>query len=304
MIRRGLVGTVLLLTTTLVASASAPERSLRPVGRTFVQAPPIVDEPEAPQSPALQEAAVLVAVSEVATRVQSVRTRPAPRPSPTPEIIETEIEIVAQVAAVQAVGPTTSIRPNVRPKAIEQQVFFGKKRKSRKGSVCGNADIKGEKIGRVPGKLNGCGVKDAVRVTSISGVRLSRGAVMTCETAQALNQWVERGVKPTFRNRGPVVEMRVAAHYACRTRNNRRGAKISEHGKGKAIDISSFTMKDGEVITVLQGWKRGSSRRLLQRSLKAACGPFGTVLGPKADRYHQDHFHLDTARHRGGPYCR
>jgi hypothetical protein len=303
-IRGGLVGSVLLLTTTLVASASAPERSLRPMGRTFVQVPPIVEEQEAPRSPALQEAAVLVAVSEVATRVRNVRTRPVPRPSSTPEVIETEIEVVAQVAALQAVGPMTSIRPNVRPKAIEQQAFFGKKRKSRKGSVCGNADIKGEKVGRVPGKLNGCGVKDAVRVTSVSGVRLSRGAVMTCDTAQALNQWVERGVKPTFRNRGPVVEMRVAAHYSCRTRNNRRGAKISEHGKGKAIDISSFTMKDGEEITVLQGWKRGSSRRLLQRTWKAACGPFGTVLGPKADRYHQDHFHLDTARHRGGPYCR
>jgi hypothetical protein len=27
-------------------------------------------------------------------------------------------------------------------------------------------------------------------------------------------------------------------------------------------------------------------------------------LGPDADRYHQDHFHLDTASHRSGPYCR
>jgi len=37
---------------------------------------------------------------------------------------------------------------------------------------------------------------------------------------------------------------------------------------------------------------------------RAACGPFGTVLGPNADRFHQDHFHFDTARHRSGPYCR
>ena len=33
-------------------------------------------------------------------------------------------------------------------------------------------------------------------------------------------------------------------------------------------------------------------------------GGFGTVLGPESDQFHQDHFHFDTARHRGGPYCR
>jgi hypothetical protein len=37
---------------------------------------------------------------------------------------------------------------------------------------------------------------------------------------------------------------------------------------------------------------------------KAACGPFGTVLGPNSNRFHQDHFHFDTARYRSGSYCR
>ena len=41
-----------------------------------------------------------------------------------------------------------------------------------------------------------------------------------------------------------------------------------------------------------------------------ACGtaavvtPVGTVLGPESDRFHQDHFHFDTARQRNGPFCR
>jgi hypothetical protein len=42
----------------------------------------------------------------------------------------------------------------------------------------------------------------------------------------------------------------------------------------------------------------------MRRAHKTACGPFGTVLGPNADRYHQDHFHFDTARYRSGSYCR
>ena len=43
---------------------------------------------------------------------------------------------------------------------------------------------------------------------------------------------------------------------------------------------------------------------LLQRMHRGACGPFGTVLGPDADRYHKGHFHFDTARRRSGPICR
>jgi hypothetical protein len=42
----------------------------------------------------------------------------------------------------------------------------------------------------------------------------------------------------------------------------------------------------------------------MRRMHRGACGPFGTVLGPEADRYHQDHFHFDTARYRSGSYCR
>ena len=108
--------------------------------------------------------------------------------------------------------------------------MFGR-RKKRRGSVCGDIEIQGKKIGGVPGKLNGCGVKDAVQVTSISDVMLSRPATMDCTTAKSLNRWVKKGVIPAFRGRGGVVELKVAAHYACRTRNNRRGARISEHGR-------------------------------------------------------------------------
>jgi hypothetical protein len=127
---------------------------------------------------------------------------------------------------------------------------------------------------------------------------------MNCRTAQSLKTWVDRGLKPAFRRRGPVVEMRVAAHYACRTRNNQAGAKLSEHAKGNAIDLSAFTMKDGEVITVLKGWGQGTTAKPMREIWKAACGPFGTVLGPNSNRFHLDHFHFDTAAYRSGPFCR
>jgi hypothetical protein len=209
-------------------------------------------------------------------------------------------------------GVAASLRPVPRPAKLARLATRTKRveperarsSRSRRGSVCGDRDIRGTVVGRVPGKLKGCGASDAVRVTEVSGVKLSQAAVLTCDTARALKSWVDNGVQPAFRRLGPVVSMRVAAHYSCRTRNNRPGAKISEHGRAKAIDISAFNFADGEVVTVLHGWRESSTQKMLSKAHARACGPFGTVLGPKSDRYHQDHFHLDTARHRGGPYCK
>ena len=44
--------------------------------------------------------------------------------------------------------------------------------------------------------------------------------------------------------------------------------------------------------------------KALKKMHKIACGPFGTVLGPNANRFHRDHFHFDTARYRSGSYCK
>ncbi len=218
---------------------------------------------------------------------------------------ETNLLSAPQVTAAAARPITTpdKLWPQIEPYTRAEPILF-KKRKLRKGSVCGDINIQGKPVGNVSSKVKACGVKDAVEITSVAGVALSRPSVMECGTAIALNEWVEETVKPTFKRRGPVVELQVAAHYACRTRNNRKGARISEHGKGRAIDISGFKMADGEVVTVLKGWRKNPSQSQLIKIWRGACGPFGTVLGPNSDRFHRDHFHLDTARYRRGPYCR
>jgi hypothetical protein len=99
-----------------------------------------------------------------------------------------------------------------------------------------------------------------------------------------------------------LVAIQVASHYACRSRNGQRGARLSEHAKGNAIDISAFLLADGTRLTVLEDWD-GQNSRLMRRLHASACGPFGTVLGPNADRHHQDHFHFDVADYRSGSYC-
>jgi hypothetical protein len=197
-----------------------------------------------------------------------------------------------------------SLRPLARPKSIETAAV---KRATQlaKGSVCGDSAIQGEYVGRVAAKTNGCGLSDAVKLSSVSGVKLSQKAVMDCTTAKALKKWIETGAKPVIGNQGGgLASLQIMGHYSCRPRNNQRGAKISEHGRGRAIDIGAFTLKNGVSFSVLRDWNRSKWSDELSKMHRAACGLFGTVLGPRANKYHQDHFHFDTARYCSGSYCK
>jgi len=160
-----------------------------------------------------------------------------------------------------------------------------------------------ESIGRHSGP-GACGIADAYRVKEAGGVYLSPSALMSKQAVGRLDFWLRRHAVPIIGKKGGgLVGIRVVSHYACRTRNSRKGAKLSEHAKGNAIDISEFILADDSRISVLTGWNRKNAK-VLQRLHASACGPFGTVLGPHSDRFHKDHFHLDVAGYRSGPYCR
>lgn len=176
---------------------------------------------------------------------------------------------------------------------------------SRRGGLCGDPGLTGSVSGYLANPVTGCGVERAVRLEAVHGVRLSQPATMDCPTAKALGHWVRRSAKPEVgRMGGGLTGLRVPAHYVCRTRNSQPGARVSEHGKGRAIDIAALQLRDGSEISVEAHWGDGQKGRILRRLHAEACGPFGTVLGPESDPHHRDHFHFDTARHRGGPYCR
>ena len=226
--------------------------------------------------------------------------RPLPRPSSWQQN-PPQVEVAsANPAPVQ---PDAQAEPPKRRSGGLFGGLFGGNRNREEptptdGYVCGDPDIRGDELARIASNVRGCGVEDPVRVTSVDGVRLSTPATIDCTTARALKTWVQEGVRPAF-GRQEVVELRIAASYICRPRNNIRGAKISEHGRGKAVDISGFIFSDGREISVA-----GDYNRQMRRAHKAACGIFGTTLGPGSDGYHEDHLHFDTASHGNGPYCR
>lgn len=174
-----------------------------------------------------------------------------------------------------------------------------------RGAVCGDPSIQGARLGTVPGP-GACGITDAVEVDAVAGVMLSQPSKMNCRTAKQLNAWTKEAMIPTIGNAGGGIRaVKVAAHYACRNRNNQSGGRLSEHAKGNAIDISEFRLADGTELSVTRDWRASNERGRMIRALhKSACGPFGTVLGPNSDRFHQNHFHFDTASYRNGPFCR
>lgn len=195
-------------------------------------------------------------------------------------------------------GIRRSARPAFRPANLKKAIAA-----VRSGALCGRPSIKGTQIARVHGK-GACGIANPIRVTEVAGVRLSTAATINCKTATALETWINTGLKPAVGNYGGgATSIRVVASYACRTRNSRKGAKLSEHATGNAIDIAGIGLARGGEIKLLTDWNKRREGAMLRKMWRAACGPFGTVLGPESNRFHLDHFHFDVAKYRR-PYCR
>jgi hypothetical protein len=139
-----------------------------------------------------------------------------------------------------------------------------------------------------------------MRAAAAGRVNLKPAALLRCPMVPAVEHWVQRVIEPAAQRYlgSPLVELKVAASYGCRPMNNQSGARLSEHGFANAIDISSFHLADGRVVTVKGGWKGTSDEQAFLRAVhQGACQTFTTVLGPNADLFHRDHFHVDLARH-------
>jgi hypothetical protein len=153
--------------------------------------------------------------------------------------------------------------------------------------------------------LGGPSVCGALRPYDMAGtisgrVRLAPAATLQCQMIPTVDRWVSEIVEPAAQRYllTPLAELKVAASYSCRPMNGVSGAKLSEHGHANAIDISGFVLADGRTLTVKSGWHGGPSERDFLRAVhRGACDLFTTVLGPNANSFHADHFHLDLARH-------
>ncbi|WP_373237187.1 extensin-like domain-containing protein [Cohaesibacter celericrescens] len=150
---------------------------------------------------------------------------------------------------------------------------------------------------------DGCGHPSPYLVQGWDGaypVRFSSDAKLNCVMMTQLYRFFTEEVQPLAQKHlgQPVSDIQVAASYACRTRNSKKGAKISEHARLNAFDVSAITFADGKVVNVEEDWHSYSKKGKFLRSFnRASCKYFTTVIGPGGDKYHQDHIHLDHGKH-------
>lgn len=156
-----------------------------------------------------------------------------------------------------------------------------------------------------PAGTGACRVERPVSVTGLpGGVALSPAAIVVCPLAETLARWSSEVVAPAARTHlgAAVTRLEIGGSYECRGRNRQRGAVLSEHAVANAADVMGFvTARTAvKVATARPGTAEG---RFVAEVRAAACGRFGTVLGPGSDAFHSDHLHLDGKARRQG-YCR
>lgn len=110
--------------------------------------------------------------------------------------------------------------------------------------------------------------------------------------------WLEHEVQPAalaaFGQR--IQSMHAIGTFACRNiiGNPISRAFRSQHARANAVDIASFTLQDGSVISVLKNWTAdGAAAQFLHKVHLQSCGYFRVALSPNFNSAHQDHLHLD-----------
>ena len=148
-----------------------------------------------------------------------------------------------------------------------------------------------------------CGLVYPFKTTALANgtVMLDSHATLACPMIPMLDRWVLEVLQPLAQARfgEPIVEIKTMGSYGCRSIDHIRGAAMSEHAFGNAIDVAGFVLASGREINVMRGWKSRDEqeRAFLHDAQAGACSYFTTVLAPGADMFHYNHIHVDLARH-------
>ena len=149
----------------------------------------------------------------------------------------------------------------------------------------------------------GCGGRDMVELDGVvlpdqSRVEVKPAALLRCAMAETFAAWVRDEISGRIAVLGAALRgAEIGDSYECRGRNRVAGAKLSEHGKGNAIDVRAFMLADGRRIALTD---TAVSKPLRQELQETACRRFTTVLGPGADSDHNGHIHLDILERNNG----
>jgi hypothetical protein len=152
-----------------------------------------------------------------------------------------------------------------------------------------------------------CGTEQAVVYKSgPEKIRYGSSPILSCGMALALAEFETVLNAEAKRELGqPVVRISHLGTYNCR-KMARYPDWVSEHAYANAIDIESFTLKNGRKVSVLSGFGKadrppqGADAKFLDRLARRLFDEdvFSGVITPAFDALHRNHFHLDLARYR------
>jgi hypothetical protein len=132
-------------------------------------------------------------------------------------------------------------------------------------------------IAREPIEEGECGTLAPVELVSVGRnpeVALSPPAIVNCDLAVALAEWVKADVQPLAKQHlgHNVVRLETMSSYSCRHAYGRKRGNLSEHGKANALDIRGFVTSTGQTAYVLEGWgmTSGEIRAAAAEAEKAA----------------------------------
>ena len=267
---------------------------------------------------ALLSAALVLAHVGLPAAAELPLSRPRPVIEPAPAVAELPllrpkpaIEAVPAIAVETDHGPPTDCDRRLAPMAV-----FTPRPTLAGPGACGGADLV---------------ELEAVLLPDGSRVAVTPRATLRCEMAESFAAWLRDEVRPRLEPLdSPLKTVENADSYECRGRNrvangkdsknsknskdskdskdgkdskdskdskDGRDGKVSEHGKGNAIDVTGFVLADRRKVVLTDVMEPTALREGLRDS---ACRRFTTVLGPGSDRYHEHHIHLDVLARRSG----
>jgi hypothetical protein len=124
-----------------------------------------------------------------------------------------------------------------------------------------------------PIKQGKCGAPAPIRLISLGTkerVTFEPPALVNCEMAGALNEWISKGLQPLARKQlgSRIAKVEVIGDYSCRASTGRVGHRLSEHAFADALDIGGFVTEQGHAVRVLSAW--GETERDIAAKTDAA----------------------------------
>ena len=155
---------------------------------------------------------------------------------------------------------------------------------------------------RPPVQEGQCSVENPVLLSSLSnGIEVAPASLMACPVAESLARWMSEVVAPEAERQfqSAPTKLLIGTSYQCRDQRN--GAKLSEHALGNGVDVMGFEFAKRSPLSIASQSENSPEATFQSAIQKAACPIFNTVLGPGSDAAHGDHLHLDL-RERKGDY--